>query len=305
MKQILRLVTRESMLAMQQTHLVKQALLQIQPDLNIEIVGLTTEGDKKLEVSLAKIGGKGLFTKELEHAIFEGKGDVAVHSMKDVPMELPIGMTIAAILPREDVRDAFISNHFSSLEQLSIGAKLGTSSLRRQLFIKSVRPDLEVLLLRGNVQTRLRKLDEGQYDAIILAAAGLKRLGLSDRIKQLFSSIDCIPAAGQGAIGLECLENSPWIPLLQQLTDPITQYCVTAERTVARILGASCQVPLGANAQYQEQQLHLRAVLGYPDGHKKFLAQASGQIDQAVQLGKQVAESLLKQGAQELLNQFK
>jgi len=300
----LRIATRESQLALAQTHLVKEALLKLYPDLAIEIVGITTEGDKKLDVSLTKIGGKGLFVKELEQAMHEGKADCAVHSVKDMPMALAYNFRFAAALTREDPRDAFISNDFNSIKDLPDNAVVGTSSLRRQCLIKAMRPDLQIKLLRGNVITRLRKLDEKEYDAIILAAAGLKRLNLESRIKHYFSTDEFIPAAGQGAIGIECVADENVFSILNKLNDPLTRACITAERAVSRTLNASCQVPLGAFAQYENNRIYLRAMLANPENNHLIFASHEGAIEQAEEIGIQVANSLLKQGASSILDKL-
>lgn len=300
----LRIASRESKLAMVQTEFVKNKLLHLNANLNIEIVGLTTEGDRKLEVSLAKIGGKGLFIKELEQAIFAEKADCAVHSMKDVPMTLPEGLIIAAILKREDPRDAFVSAKYNDLNELPKGAIVGTSSLRRQCLIKAKRPDLEIKLLRGNVITRLQKMESGEYDAIILAAAGLKRLGLEEKIKKYFSTDEFIPAVGQGAIGVECVAHAEINEIIENLNDAETAICVKAERVISRELNAGCHIPLGAFARCENNKIFLKAMLGNPKTNQLIFAHAEGDIAQAEEIGLQVAQSLLAQGAQEILEQI-
>lgn len=299
--QRLRIATRESPLALAQTEMVKNALLKKYPELSIDIVGMTTEGDRKLDVSLAKMGGKGLFIKELEHALLDHRADCAVHSMKDVPMRLADNLSIAAMLPRNDPRDVFVSNRYRSLQHLPDGAIVGTSSLRRQCLIKVQRPDLRIKLLRGNLQTRLNKLDNHEYDALILAAAGLNRLNLLDRINQYFSTDEFIPAVGQGAIGIECDLDNDAYSFLTTLNDPITFARVTAERMVSKKLNAGCHVPLGAFAEYREHTLLLRAMLGNPINNQLLHAQAEGPIDEAEQIGLHVAKQLIDQGAATIL----
>jgi len=301
MKKI-RVATRESALAIAQTEIVKQKLLAAFPGLQVEIIRLTTEGDRNLETSLAKIGGKGLFVKELEKALFDGQADIAVHSMKDVPMALPAGLCIASMLKREDPRDAFVSNVFASFDELPKGAVIGTSSLRRQCQVLAQRPDLTVKVLRGNVQTRLKKLDEGDFDAIILAAAGLNRLNLSGRITHCFSAESVLPAAGQGAIGIECREGAAeMIALLKTLEDGQTACCVNAERAVSLALNASCQLPLAAFAHYKERQLQLNALVGEPDGRQIIRAESSTQDNDVSALSASVVKQLIDQGADKIL----
>ena len=265
-------------------------------------MGMTTQGDQILDKPLAKIGGKGLFIKELEQALEDGRADIAVHSMKDVPMALPEGFMLAAITEREDPRDAFVSNNFSGLAELPEGAVVGTSSLRRESQIRHRFPHLKVEALRGNVQTRLRKLDEGQYHAIILAAAGLKRLGLSDRIAALISSEDSLPAVGQGALGIECRSDRGELPdFLKPLYHVETAQCVLAERAVSSVLGGSCQVPLGAFAEIADGKMRLRAFVASPDGRQMIRAEEVGAPEAFEAIGKTVARKLLDGGAGEIL----
>jgi len=246
----LTIATRESALALWQAEHIRARLVAHHPGLHVELLGMTTEGDRRLDSSLAKIGGKGLFVKELENALADGRADIAVHSMKDVPMHLPAGFTLAAITAREDPRDAFLSIHYRALAELPAGARLGTSSLRRESQVRARYPQLQVQPLRGNVNTRLRKLEAGEYDAIILAAAGLKRLGLAAHITAILGPDDSLPAPGQGALGIECRsERADLLELLRPLDDPSTAWCVRAERAVSRALGGSCVVPLGAYAE--------------------------------------------------------
>jgi hydroxymethylbilane synthase len=264
---------------------------------------MTTQGDQILDVTLSKIGGKGLFVKELETALEDGRADLAVHSLKDVPMLLPEGFALAAIGEREDPRDAFVSNDYASLHDLPAGSVVGTSSLRRESQLRARFPHLNIQPLRGNVQTRLRKLDEGQYAAIILAAAGLKRLGLGERIRTEISSDDSLPAVGQGALGIECrADRQDVIAALQPLHHAETAACVFAERAMSRRLAGSCQVPLGGFAQAQaDGTLRMRGFVATPDGSRMLRAEALGTVEDPEYLGEQVAEALLAQGAGEIL----
>ncbi|MCW5620918.1 MAG: hydroxymethylbilane synthase [Burkholderiales bacterium] len=301
---LLTIATRESALALWQAHHVRERLLCLYPALEVRILGMTTEGDRRLGSSLATIGGKGLFVKELESALEEGRADIAVHSMKDVPMHLPDGFCLAAILEREDARDAFVSNRYRALEQLPAGARVGTSSLRRESQIRARHPLLQVEPLRGNVNTRLQKLDRDQYDAIILAAAGLHRLALSARITALLASSDSIPAAGQGALGIECLAHrADVLELLRPLEHAETAWCVRAERAVSRALAGSCVVPLGAFAQVVEGAVQMDAFVASPDGRRMARArvQASDMHGEPLALAEQAVQQLVAQGAREIL----
>jgi len=263
---------------------------------------MTTQGDQILDVTLSKIGGKGLFVKELETALEDGRADLAVHSLKDVPMVMPEGFVLAAIGEREDPHDAFVSNNFDNLAALPAGSVVGTSSLRRESQLRARFPHLDIQPLRGNVQTRLRKLDEGQYAAIILAAAGLKRLGLGDRIRGIISSEDSLPAVGQGALGIECCTHrADVIAALQPLHHAATAACVFAERTMSRALAGSCQVPLGGFAEVQGGKLRMRGFVASPDGKRIVRAEAMGEMTAPEVLGKQIADDLLAQGAGEIL----
>lgn len=265
---------------------------------------MTTRGDQILDRTLSKVGGKGLFVKELEVAMAEGRADLAVHSLKDVPMELPEGFTLAAVLEREDPRDAFVSNDYDSLAALPAGAIVGTSSLRRQSLIAARYPHLVIKPLRGNLDTRLGKLDRGDYAAIILAAAGLKRLGLPQRIRALLAPEDSLPAAGQGAMAIEIVERSDGLDLravLAPLNHLATEQAVTAERKVSKVFGGSCQIPLAAFATVDEGKMHLRAMVATPDGSRMASAEVSGPADTAEQLGEQVAELLRGQDAVAIL----
>jgi hydroxymethylbilane synthase len=296
------IASRESALAMWQAEHIRDRLRALYPETEVSILGMTTQGDRILDVTLSKIGGKGLFVKELETALEDGRADLAVHSLKDVPMQLPEGFVLAAIGEREDPHDAFVSNQFDNLGALPPGSVVGTSSLRRESQLRERYPQLKIEPLRGNVQTRLRKLDEGQYAAIILAAAGLKRLGLGDRIRGIISSHDSLPAVGQGALGIECrADRADVIAALQPLHHPHTAACVLAERALSRKLGGSCQVPLGGFAEYREGVLYMRGFVATPDGSRMLRAEKSGSPDAPEALGDAIAEDLLAQGAGEVL----
>lgn len=296
------IASRESALAMWQAQFIRQRLEALYPQTGVSILGMTTQGDQILDKPLAKIGGKGLFIKELEQALEDGRADIAVHSMKDVPMLLPEGFMLAAIDAREDPRDAFVSNQYASLAELPAGAIVGTSSLRRESQLRHRFPHLDVQPLRGNVQTRLRKLDEGQYAAIILAAAGLKRLGLGDRIRTLIEPEDSLPAVGQGALGMECRADRPeLLDFLKPFYHDDTARCVLAERAVSLALGGSCQVPLGAYAVIAGGEMHLRAFVASPDGSRMIRADATGDPAAYAAIGNSIADRLLADGAGEIL----
>jgi len=297
------IASRESRLALWQAEHVKARLEALYPELTVEILGMTTQGDQILDKTLSKIGGKGLFVKELETALADGRADLAVHSIKDVPMTLPDGFALAAISEREDPRDAFVSNAYASLAELPAGAVVGTSSLRREAQIRALYPQLTVKPLRGNVQTRLAKLDNGDYDAIILAAAGLKRLELAERIRAELDPAESLPAAGQGALGIEIrADRADVAELLAPLNHPDTAACVTAERALARELGGSCQVPLGAFAILSgDGALTLRALVAHPDGSVVLRAEAIAPLNYADALGRVVAKKLVDQGALPLI----
>ena len=301
---VVTIATRESALALWQAHHVRDRLRALNPGLDVRILGMTTEGDRRLGSSLAKIGGKGLFVKELEAALEAGRADLAVHSMKDVPMHLPQGFTLAAILEREDPRDAFVSTRYPALSALPPGARVGTSSLRRESQIRARFPHLRVDPLRGNVNTRLRKLDAGEYDAVILAAAGLRRLALGGRITALLTLADSIPAAGQGALGIECLDaRSDVQALLQPLVHQATAWCVQAERAVSRALAGSCVVPLGAFARIEGTDVMLDAFVASPDGLRmaRAHARAASMQGEPQRLAEQAVRQLVEQGAREIL----
>jgi len=296
------IASRESPLAMWQAEHIQARLRALYPQTDVSILGMTTTGDQILNVTLSKIGGKGLFVKELETALEDGSADLAVHSLKDVPMNMPEGFTLAVIGEREDPHDAFVSNDFENLAALPAGSIVGTSSLRRESQLRASFPHLKIEPLRGNVQTRLRKLDEGQYAAIILAAAGLKRLGMSERIRTIISSEDSLPAVGQGALGIETREDSAdVIACLQPLHHPDTAACVLAERAMSRALGGSCQVPLGGFAEVKEGKLHMRGFVASPDGQRMMRAQAVGDIADPEALGNLIADDLRAQGADVIL----
>jgi hydroxymethylbilane synthase len=303
------IASRESRLAMWQATHVRDRLAALYPQCSIEILGMTTRGDQILDKTLSKVGGKGLFVKELEVAMLEGRADLAVHSLKDVPMELPEGFELAAVLQREDPRDAFVSNDFDNLATLPPGSIVGTSSLRRQSLIAARYPQLVVKPLRGNLDTRLAKLDRGEYAAIILAAAGLKRLGLERRIRAYLSPEDSLPAAGQGAMAIEIL-SAPRADganfcdlraLLSPLNHEHTAQAVQAERKVSKVFGASCQIPLAAHATIDGTNLRLRAMVATPDGRRSAFAEATGPAALPELLGEQVAQQLMAQDAQGIL----
>ena len=300
---ILRIATRKSALALWQAEHVAAELRAAHPGLVVELVPMSTRGDEILDKPLATIGGKGLFLKELEVAMLEGRADLAVHSLKDVPAELEPGFTLPAILPRADAADAFVSNDYADLAALPLGARVGTSSLRRQAQLRAARPDLTLLDLRGNVGTRLSKLDAGHYDAILLACAGLERLGLASRIRSLLTAPDWLPAPGQAAIAIEARSDQPAVlDLLSALDDAQTRLAVTAERSMNHALGGSCTVPVGAWCIVTERGLHLRGMVGDVSSGRLLLAEAQADGDQAEALGKRVAEALFEQGAGALLN---
>ncbi|NOL49633.1 hydroxymethylbilane synthase [Pelistega europaea] len=298
------IATRESRLALWQAEHVQARLSALYPDTQVELLKMTTRGDQILDKTLSKVGGKGLFVKELETALLDGRADLAVHSLKDVPVDLQSPFQLACVMEREDPRDAFVSPNYASLADLPAGAIVGTSSLRREAQIRERYPHLEVKPLRGNLDTRLRKLDEGQYAAIILAAAGLKRLGLANRIRAYLSIDDSLPAAGQGALGIEILESrTDMFALLQPLVDSTTQSCVAAERAVSFVLGGSCQVPLAAHATLQDNMLAIRALVASTDGKQILRAELSGPVSQAKELGVEVAQQLKAKGGQALVEQ--
>lgn len=302
MPTILKIATRQSPLALWQANFVKDRLEDLHPNLTVELVPMVTKGDVILDTPLAKIGGKGLFVKELENALLEKRADIAVHSMKDVPMQFPEGLGLSVICKREDPRDAFVSNRYASFDDLPKGAIVGTSSLRRQCQLKQLRPDLDIRSLRGNVGTRLSKLDNGEYDAIILAAAGLIRLGMKERIASFIETTTSLPAAGQGAVGIECRTDDLAVQaLLAPLADKDTTACVLAERAMNARLQGGCQVPIGGYAVLENNQIYLRALVGELDGSAIIRAEGKSAVENAEELGVQIANQLLAQGADRIL----
>lgn len=302
-EKIIRIATRQSPLALWQAEHVAARLEQLFPQVKTELVKMVTRGDKILDTPLAKIGGKGLFVKELEQGMLEGAADIAVHSMKDVPVEFPEGLHLATILQREDPTDAFVSNHYAAFANLPENARIGTSSLRRQCQIKERFPNAEIISLRGNVNTRLAKLDAGDYDAIILASAGLKRLGMTERITQCLPAELSLPACGQGAIGIECrVDDADINTLLSALHDNDTGLCVRAERAMNARLNGGCQVPIAGFAELKNNRLFMRGLVGNPDGSVLYRSERSAAVDDAQLLGQWIAEDLLAQGADKILH---
>ena len=301
----LTIATRQSTLAMWQAEHVRDRLTARYPSATIELVGLTTQGDRLVDRPLSAIGGKGLFIKELETAMTDARADLAVHSLKDVPMDLPPGFVLAAICAREDPRDAFVSEHHASLSEMPDGAVVGTSSLRREAQLRERYPTLRIEALRGNVNTRLRKLDEGKYDAIVLAAAGLKRLGLATRIRAFLDPDESLPAPGQGALALECLVDRPdVIAALAPLADRGTTLATTAERAFSRALSGSCHTPLAAHAEWEEDRLWLRGLIASRDGRDVMRGESEGEVDSleaAEALGQTLADDFIAQGARRLI----
>ncbi len=299
------IATRASRLALWQAEHVRDRLQVLYPDCQVTLLTMTTRGDQILDRTLSKIGGKGLFVKELETALLDGRADLAVHSLKDVPVDMQSPFALPVILERDDPRDAFVSNDYASLDDMPAGAVVGTSSLRRESQIRQLYPHLKIQPLRGNLDTRLGKLDRGDYSAIILAAVGLKRLGLESRIRSCLSVEQSLPAAGQGALGIEVLENrSDMHRWLAPLACSETTACTLAERAVSRVLGGSCQVPLAAYARLDEGVLHLDALVAEPDGSRIVRSQVSGPVASAVQLGEQAAHELLQKGADDILSRL-
>lgn len=301
-KQVIRIATRKSLLALWQAEYVKAELERHHDHVEVELVPIVSRGDKILDVPLAKVGGKGLFVKELEHALLNNEADIAVHSMKDVPMEFPEGLGLTVICEREDPRDAWVSGTYASINDLPAGSVVGTSSLRRQSQILASRPDLEVKFLRGNVQTRLGKLDAGEYDGIILAAAGLLRLELKERIRAYIEPEQSLPAGGQGAVGIECrMKDADLIELLQPLHHPVTAQAVLAERAMNRRLEGGCQVPIACYAIHRDGELWLRGLVAEPDGSKVLAAELTDAPEQGELMGVRLAEQLLEAGADKIL----
>lgn len=304
-EQVLRIATRKSALAMWQAEYVKARLEHFHPTLTVELLPMVTKGDIILDSPLAKVGGKGLFVKELEVAMLEGRADIAVHSMKDVPVDFPEGLGLEIICEREDPRDAFVSNQYQSIDELPEGAIVGTSSLRRQCQLKAMRPDLIIKDLRGNVNTRLAKLDNGDYDAIILAAAGLIRLEMPERIRQYIEPEIMLPANGQGAVGIECRTDDERVKaLLAPLEHQETRIRVLAERAMNTQLQGGCQVPIGGFATLNNDQVYLRGLVGRPDGSEMIEAEIRGDIQDAEKLGQALADELLASGAKTILKEL-
>lgn len=308
MTQSITIATRKSPLALWQAYHVRDRIYALNPSMSVELLEISTKGDHILDVPLAKVGGKGLFVKELEQALYDGRADIAVHSMKDVPMVLPEGLALPVICDRESPFDAFVSNHYQHFNDLPKGAVLGTSSLRRQAQVLAARPDLQVKFLRGNVGSRLQKLDDGQYDAIILAAAGLARLELSERIRHTMPEDICLPAVGQGALGIECRsDDQATQTIIAQLHDQHTAITVTGERAMNRYLEGGCQVPIAGYATLNDQTLHMEARVGEPDGTVLHIVKETitltpnNEMAEADALGRRLGEQLLALGAGEIL----
>lgn len=304
-KSTLIVATRKSPLALWQAEFVKSQLEKFHSGLSVTLLTMTTQGDKILDTPLAKVGGKGLFVKELEKSMLDGEADIAVHSMKDVPVDFPAGLHLPVICEREDPRDAFVSNQYASFETLPIGARVGTSSLRRQCQLRGHRPDLVIADLRGNVGSRLSKLDKGQFDAIILAAAGLLRLGLNHRITQYLPEDIMLPAVGQGAVGIECRQqDDSTYNLLQPLNHGATATRVLAERAFNHRLEGGCQVPIAGFSQLEGDKIYLRGLVGYPDGTKVVKGERRGAISDAQALAIDLADELLANGARKILSEI-
>lgn len=302
----LRIATRKSPLALWQAEHVASRLRAMHPGIDIELVPMTTRGDEILDRALSKVGGKGLFIKELEIAMQEGRADIAVHSMKDVTAEMPDGFTLAAVLEREDPRDAFVSNHHATLDELPRGARVGSSSLRRQCQLKALRPDLELVTLRGNVGTRLGRLDGGEYDAIILAAAGLQRLGLGDRIASVLEPEQCLPAIAQGTLGIECrADDARIVELVNVLEHPPTAIRTRAERALNRRLQGGCDVPVAGYAELDGERIRLRGLAGLPDGTRIVRGERTGSVHEPEALGETLAQEMLANGASDVLAQLR
>ena len=296
------IATRASRLALWQAEHVQARLLALYPTAHVELLKLSTRGDEILDRSLSKVGGKGLFIKELEHALLDGRADLAVHSLKDVPVDMEAPFELSTVMERADCRDAFVSNDYANLSDLPLGAVVGTSSLRREAQLKARFPHLQIQALRGNLDTRLGKLDSGQYAAIILAAAGLERLGLGSRIRARMTTEESLPAAGQGALGIEILQSrSDLRELLAPLACSSTMVCTLAERAVSRALGGSCQVPLAAYAKLEGAMLNVHALVANPDGTKIYRSSLSGPAEQAEQIGLHIAKDLIAQGAHQII----
>jgi len=304
MTQTIRIATRRSPLALWQAEFVRSSLIALHPGIKVELIKMVTQGDKILDTPLAKVGGKGLFVKELELGMLQGEADIAVHSMKDVPVEFPDGLHLGVICQREDPSDAFVSNNYSTIKALPHGAIVGTSSLRRQCQLRAWRPDLQIKDLRGNVNTRLSKLDKSEYDAIILASAGLKRLGFQDRIRHSLDIAISLPAVGQGAVGIECrIDDESINELIAPLNHETTRVCVSAERAMNRRLEGGCQVPIAGYAVLEFDQIKLSGLVGQPDGKQVVRGHVEGPAKDAEQLGVRLADDLLSRGAKQILRQ--
>jgi len=302
---IVRIATRKSPLALWQAEHVRHRLQAAHPGLQVELISMTTQGDKILDSPLAKIGGKGLFVKELEQGLLKARADIAVHSMKDVPAEFPDGLALGVVLAREDPHDAFVSNRYAGLDELPEGAQVGTSSLRRQCQLRALRPDFVIRDLRGNVGTRLSRLDAGEYDAIVLACAGLRRLALTARITRTLTTVQILPAIGQGAIGIECrMDDARIHDLIAPLNDPASAVCVQAERAMNARLAGGCQAPVAGFAELDGATLRLRGLVGQPDGSAIIRGELSGRAADAAALGRGLAEDLLARGAKPILDQL-
>ena len=300
---IIKIGTRKSQLALWQANYVRERLLTQQPDLMVELVKMSTQGDKILDTSLAKVGGKGLFIKELEQGLLDNSIDIAVHSLKDMTVDLPNGLHLSVFCKREDPRDAFVSNHYKTLNALPAGSHVGTSSLRRQAQLRTAYPELGIIDLRGNVNTRLAKLDDGEYDAIILAAAGLKRLGFQNRITRPLEPENCLPAVGQGTVCIECRsDNDDLNKLLAPLNDADTATCITAERAMNAALEGGCQVPIAGYAVLEGDEIYMRGLVGDPEGNEILRTEARAPRAEAEALGKKLAQDLLSQGADIILS---
>ncbi len=301
---VIRIATRNSSLALWQAEHVGGQLREIHPGLDVELVPMSTQGDKLLDAPLAKVGGKGLFIKELEHALLAGSADIAVHSLKDVPVEIPAGLALPVFLARGDARDGLVCNHHDSLAALPRGARIGTSSLRRQCQLLAARPDFDVVTLRGGVPTRLAKLDDGDFDALILAVAGLQRLGLAERVAEVLEPDVILPAVGQGVLGIECRDGDSRVQtLIAVLDDADTAARVIAERAMNERLGGGCQVPIAGFAELDGEELRLRALVASPDGRTVLRAEGRVLREQGRQVGRSVAEDLLSQGADRILGE--
>ncbi len=305
MKKIITIGTRKSLLALWQSNYIKSCLEKQYPDCEVRLQKIVTKGDKILDVPLSKIGGKGLFTKEIETALLDGEADLAVHSLKDMPTKLPDGLCLTAITERAVVGDAFVSNKYNTLAELPAGSVLGTSSLRRRAQLLAKRPDLDIRDLRGNVDTRLRKLDDGLYDAIILAAAGLTRLGYGNRIRETLPCDFCIPAVGQGALAIECrTDNTELRSMLEFLNHPATKSCTDAERAFLGLVEGGCQVPIGVHAEAEGENLHITAIIASLDGSTLLRDEIDGCITDAVALGESLGSRMLEHGGKDILDEI-